>query len=194
MDTTIVMGMADPLPDRLRELRGRQGLSLKALAEKSGVSAGMLSEIERGSKNPTVRLAYQISLALGCTISELVERERDESSTRSEAIVRDAPSSVVESAGLLREGHQNPLLHGRLEVALYTLEPGATSEEMAPNLPGTIELVIVIDGSLELTLDGESRVLRKGASASHGVHATEYRNPSDTDRCRFLVLIDRFRC
>ena len=186
--------MADPLPDRLRRLRSRQGLSLKALAEKSGVSAGMLSEIERGSKNPTVRLAYQISQALGCTISELVERDRSGGSTNSEAILRDVPSSIVESAGLRREGHQNPLLHGRLEVAMYTLDPGATSEEMAPNLPGTIELVVVIDGTLALSLDGETSLLQAGASASHGVHATEYRNPSDTERCRFLVLIDRFRC
>ena len=77
---------------------------------------------------------------------------------------------------------------------MYTLDPGATSEEMAPNLPGTIELVVVIDGTLALSLDGETSLLQAGASASHGVHATEYRNPSDTERCRFLVLIDRFRC
>lgn len=188
------MHMADPLPERLRELRARQGLSLKALAEKSGVSAGMLSEIERGAKNPTVRLAYQVSQALGCTISELVERSSPTRSESSEAIVRESPSSIVASGGLRREGHQNPLLHGRLEVAVYTLERGATSEEMSPNLPGTIELVVVLDGELALSLDGETTSLAAGASASHGVHATEYRNPSDTHPCRFLVLIDRFRC
>ena len=185
--------MPDSLALRLRELRRDRGLSLKALADKSGVSAGMLSEIERGAKNPTVRLAYQISRALGCSISALVE-SGSTTVGKTEAVVRGAPSSIIEAAGLRREGHQNPLLHGRLEVMVYTLAPGATSDELAPNLAGTVEFLLVLDGELELALDGEPSRLGAGASAAHGVHSTEYRNARTDIACRFLVLVDRFRC
>ena len=57
----------------IRRRRLALGLTLEALAGQSGVSTAMLSEIERGMKNPTVRLAYQIALALRCSLTDLVD-------------------------------------------------------------------------------------------------------------------------
>jgi len=177
-----VKSMADPLAERIRGLRRAQGWTLKELAERSGVSVGMLSEVERGAKNPTVRLAYDIAQAFGCSISELLEGPLQ-------------PGLLIDpESGVRRESHANPLLHGQLEVVVYTLEPGARSGEMAPNRPGTLENVVVLDGTLELRLDGDSQLCAAGASVGHGVHATEYRNASDAEPCRFLVLVDTSRC
>ena len=142
----------------------------------------MVSAVERGAKNPTVRLAYDIAQAFGCSISELLEGPLQ-------------PGLLIDQeSGVRRESHANSLLHGRLEVVVYTLEPGARSGEMAPNRPGTLENVVVLDGTLELLLDGESQTCVAGASVGHGVHATEYRNASDAEPCRFLVLVDTSRC
>lgn len=156
--------------------------TLKELAERSGVSVGMLSEVERGGKNPTVRLAYDIAQAFGCSISALLEGPLG-------AALLDDPES-----GVRRESHKNPLLHGRLEVVIYTLQPGAATGAMAPNQAGTLETVVVLDGELELRLDDAERRLTVGASWGHGVHTTEYANPSSEDDCRFLVLVDTSRC
>lgn len=163
-------------------MRRAQKLTLKDLAERSGVSVGMLSEVERGTKNPTVRLAYDIAQALGCSISTLLE------GPMGAGLLHDPGS------GVRRESHANELLHGRLEVVIYTLEPGASSGEMAPNRPGTLETVVVLDGELDLLLDGEARRFIAGESVGHGVQATEYRNASDAEPCRFLVLVDTSRC
>jgi len=60
--------------------RLRRGLTLQDLADETGVSRAMISEIERGSKNPTVRIALQLAAGLGCTVSELLgehKREQD---------------------------------------------------------------------------------------------------------------------
>lgn len=187
-----------PLPARLRALRSRRGLSQRELAGRSGVSVGMISEVERGSKSPTVRLAYQLAQALGVSLTELLEAPPtpDSSGQPGPAVaVSPRPRAVLDDreAGLLREGHGHPLLHGRLEVAVYTLAPGARSGAMAPNRQGTLETVVVLDGELELLLDGRATRLPKGASAGHGVHATEYANPG-REPCRFLVLVDTSRC
>ena len=48
--------------------------------------------------------------------------------------------------------------------------------------------------ALELVLDGEPCHLGEGASTTHGVHTTEYRNASPDGPCRFLVLVDTSRC
>jgi len=190
--------VSDALPSRLKTLRAQRGWSLKQLAERAGVSAGMLSEVERGAKNPTVRLAYEVAQALGCSISELVEESAPSAAAAAHspaAVVRAAPTSLLEAegTGVKRAGYSNPLLHGRLEVVEYTLQPGANSGQMAPNRPGTMEFVLVLEGELELLLDGQVQRLKGGASAAHGVHQTEYRNASTVNSCRYLVLVETTR-
>ena len=58
---------------QIRARRQQQGLTLDALAQRSGVSSAMLSEVERSVKNPTVKLAWQIARALGCSLTELLD-------------------------------------------------------------------------------------------------------------------------
>lgn len=174
--------MPDSLADRIHALRQARQWTLKELAERSGVSVGMLSEVERGGKNPTVRLAYDIAQAFGCSISALLEGPLG-------AALLDDPET-----GVRRESHKNSLLHGRLEVVIYTLQPGAATGAMAPNQAGTLETVVVLDGELELRLDGAPQSLTAGSNFGHGVHATEYANPSADTGCRFLVLVDTSRC
>jgi transcriptional regulator with XRE-family HTH domain len=174
--------MPKSLADRIHAMRQARQWTLKELAERSGVSVGMLSEVERGGKNPTVRLAYDIAQAFGCSISALLEGPMG-------AALLDDPKS-----GVRRESHANPLLHGQLEVVVYTLEAGANTGVMAPNQPGTLETVVVLDGELELRLDGEPQRLTAGTNLGHGVHATEYANVSAGNGCRFLVLVDTSRC
>lgn len=65
--------MPDKTPEigpSVRRWRHVRGLSLAGLAAASGVSRTMLSEIERGRKQPTVRIAYQIACAFDCSLTE----------------------------------------------------------------------------------------------------------------------------
>ena len=54
----------------LRELRTARGLSLRALAEASGVTASGLSQIENGRNSPSVSTLKKILAALGTTLGE----------------------------------------------------------------------------------------------------------------------------
>src|SRR2546425_5139834 len=57
---------------RVRALREAMGLSLRDLAERSGVSAPMLSQVERGETSPTLAVAEKIAAGLELTLSQLL--------------------------------------------------------------------------------------------------------------------------
>src|SRR5690242_6019312 len=57
---------------RIRALRDAMGLSLSDLAERSAVSAPMLSQVERGETSPTLAVAAKIASGLELTLSQLL--------------------------------------------------------------------------------------------------------------------------
>ena len=61
-----------PVGARVRALREAMGLSLRDLAERSGVSAPMLSQVERGETSPTLAVAERIAAGLELTLSQLL--------------------------------------------------------------------------------------------------------------------------
>ncbi|MFP2912287.1 helix-turn-helix domain-containing protein, partial [Pyxidicoccus sp. 3LFB2] len=61
------------LARRIRELRDARGLSLEALAERSGVSRSNISLIERGQSSPTAVVLDKLSAGLGVTVASLFE-------------------------------------------------------------------------------------------------------------------------
>src|ERR1044072_9809557 len=63
---------------RVRALREAMGLSLRDLAERSGVSAPMLSQVERGETSPTLAVAEKIARGLELTLSQLLRLDEGE--------------------------------------------------------------------------------------------------------------------
>src|SRR5881397_4238394 len=74
------------IAERVRELRAAQGLSLDALASKSGVSRSMISLIERGESSPTAVILEKLAAGLGVTLPSLF---------RPSAAARRAPNGPV---------------------------------------------------------------------------------------------------
>jgi ribosome-binding protein aMBF1 (putative translation factor) len=60
-----------PLGARIRALREAMDLSLRDLADRSGVSAPMLSQVERGETSPTLQVASRIAAGLELRLSQL---------------------------------------------------------------------------------------------------------------------------
>src|SRR6187551_1199408 len=105
---------------RVRALRESMDLSLRDLAERSGVSAPMLSQVERGDTSPTLTVAGKIATGLELTLSQLLRLDEG----RHVVIV---PRGSGRSRK--RGGHQleelTPALPGqRADVSRHTLEPG----------------------------------------------------------------------
>ncbi len=172
---------------QIRARRQRQGLTLDGLAQRSGVSAAMLSEVERSVKNPTVKLAWQIARALGCSLTELLD-EPGAPTTLVRA--RDRRTLIDPETGIARHGVSTSLTHGALEVATYILPQGVSSGAMPANRPGVLEHVVVARGELALRIGDDEVALAAGDHITYGPQAAvEYRNTGGGE-LEFVLLSD----
>jgi transcriptional regulator with XRE-family HTH domain len=148
---------------RVRALREAMDLSLRDLAERSGVSAPMLSQVERGETSPTLQIASRIAAGLELRLSQLLRL--DEAGTVT--IVR---ATERRRGGSPERGHAfeiltAPLPGQRAELSRHTLAPGArTGGAGDPPMhePGSREIALVEHGRVLLDIDGERHELAAG--------------------------------
>lgn len=150
--------LEETLGNRLRELRRQQGLSLRALAEKSGLSANTLSLIENGKTSPSVATLQQIALALNIPITAFFETKaakdpvlHTQKSTRASFT---SPQGVIEEVGrgIGTEG---------LQPFIVALHPQADSGTQPLTHEGT-EFVYCLSGKVFYNIIGEEYVLEAG--------------------------------
>src|SRR4051812_31150756 len=114
------MEVATPVGSRVRALREGMDLSLRDLAERSGVSAPMLSQVERGETSPTLTVAGRIAAGLDLRLSQLLRL--DEGGTVS--VVRPGDRRSGGADGHRWEVLTPPLPGQRAEVSCHTLRGG----------------------------------------------------------------------
>ena len=121
------------------------GLSLRDLAERSGVSAPMLSQVERGETSPTLAVAAKIAAGLELTLSQLLRLDEGEHV----AVSRAGGRRRFERGGHRFEELTPPLPGQRADVSLHMLEPGATTGgrgDPPMHEPGSRETAVVLEG------------------------------------------------
>jgi transcriptional regulator with XRE-family HTH domain len=146
---------------RVRALREAEGLSLRDLAERSGVSAPMLSQVERGETSPTLQVAARIAAGLRLRLSQLLRL--DEQGTVS--IVRPDERRAGGAGGHRYEILTPPLPGQRAEVSRHVLAPGAATGgpgDPPMHEPGARETAVVERGALRLLIDGAEHALAAG--------------------------------
>ncbi len=132
---------------RVRALRESMSLSLRDLALRSGVSAPMLSQVERGETSPTLSVASRIAAGLDLRLSQLLRLDEDGAVT----IVRAGQRA---QGGSARRGHRFEVHTAgrpgqRDELSRHTLAPQATTggpDDPPMHEPGSREVALVCDG------------------------------------------------
>jgi transcriptional regulator with XRE-family HTH domain len=145
---------AEALGARVRALREAMDLSLRELAARSGVSAPMLSQVERGETSPTLQIAGRIAAGLELRLSQLLRLDEDGAVT----VVRASERRKGPGRG---RGHSYeiltpPLPGQRAELSRHMLAPGAiTGGPGDPPMhePGSRETALVEAGRLVLVCD-----------------------------------------
>lgn len=97
-----------PIGERLRAARLDNGISLRELARRAGVSASLVSQIETGRLRPSVSTLYTLTGALGIPVADLLETPRQVDGY--DASAADYP---VATAGLAAMIAQNPVAEHR---------------------------------------------------------------------------------
>ncbi|MEV0164839.1 helix-turn-helix domain-containing protein [Nonomuraea fuscirosea] len=142
------------IASNVRAQRAHRGLTLDALAARSGVSRGMLVQVEQGRTNPSVSTLTRIASALGVTVARLVE-------VSDVPVVRvvDKADVVTFDQGDVRArllvGADVPMI---LELWDWRLAPGEHHDGDA-HPPGTREMLTVLAGELTLTVYGKSYLI-----------------------------------
>ncbi|MGA9190343.1 MAG: XRE family transcriptional regulator [Anaerolineales bacterium] len=155
---------------RIRSLRQRRGLSLRVLAERSGLSRNAISLIERGENSPTVSSLHLLSTALHVPITTFFEDERQQVTV----IVRRDHRLRTEGDGYQMESLGIGLRDQRLAPFLVTVQPGAGNAATPVKHSGE-EFVYCLEGEVDYQVGSESHRLTPGdsllfeASQPHGV-------------------------
>lgn len=150
------------LASRLKEARQSRSLSLEALANISGVSKSMLSQIERAESSPTVASLWNLTKALNIDFSGLLDGSlKDQSPIRE--VIRAEQTPVIMSKG---EGCKIRILSAPESVGdteIYDLEFTANGAlESEAHRVGCIENLTVFSGALTVTSDAMTEVVNRG--------------------------------
>jgi transcriptional regulator with XRE-family HTH domain len=187
-------GVADPgapsttAGSRIKALRDAMGLSLRDLAERSGVSAPMLSQVERGETSPTLAVAEKIATGLDLTLSQLLRLDEGQHV----AVSRAGERRRLERGGHRFEELTPPLPGQRADVSLHTLEPGATTggrEDPPMHEPGSRETAVVLNGHLALFVEGARHDLGSGDSVTFDADLPHHFENDGEDPTRFIAVI-----
>jgi DNA-binding transcriptional MerR regulator/quercetin dioxygenase-like cupin family protein len=133
--------------DRIQMLRKRRGVSLRALASMTGLSASSISAVERGLSAPSVGTLQRLAAALDVTVPKLLGTPQGQHNM----VVRprERPVIAMETPGVRFENLY--AVETVLQSMLITVEPGHGSQESYSH-EGE-EFLFVVEGQFELTLD-----------------------------------------
>jgi transcriptional regulator with XRE-family HTH domain len=174
--------------DRVRALREAMGFSLRDLAERSGVSAPMLSQVERQETSPTIAVAAKIAAGLELSLSQLLRLDEGEHVS----ISRAGKRRHYQRGGHRFEELTPPLPGQRADVSVHTLKPGAAtggSEDPPMHEPGSRETAVVLAGTLVLVVDGSRHELREGDSVTFDADLPHHFENEGEEPTRFLAVI-----
>ncbi len=180
-----------PIGPRIRALRDAMELSLRDLADRCGVSAPMLSQVERGETSPTLAVATRIASGLDLTLSQLLRL--DEGATV--AIVRAdhrRPGTSDAASGHQAEILTPPLPGQRAELSRHVLKAQAkTGGPGDPPMhePGSRETALVQEGCVVLQCDGERYELAAGDCVTFDADLPHhFENPGSDDAVLLAVV------
>jgi transcriptional regulator with XRE-family HTH domain len=178
------------LGGRIRQMRITRKWSLESLANASGVSRSMLSQIERNEANPTLAVTMRIARAFSVTLGDLVDELTPASAVQ---VIRGG-----DRAQLFRADHDcqirtlSPLqLEKDVEFYQVRLQPGGVMRS-APHFEGTREFLVVEKGRIRVESGRDAEELEKGDSATYRADVSHaIANTGKSEALIFLVDIYR---
>jgi transcriptional regulator with XRE-family HTH domain len=172
----------------IQRLRQAYKLSLGELAEQSGVSKSIISQIERNEANPTLSTIWRLSQALRTSLDEVLRKE-------------SGPDPFLDTIA----GNATPIIHSEdglcvlrilgpietvswLQWYSFDAEPGGVLES-SPHPLGTVEHLTISKGRLAIEVDGERREAKAGETLRYrGDVPHRIENIGDGPAAAWMVL------
>lgn len=172
---------------RLRQLREARKVSMRALAQMSGLSANALSMIERGKTSPSVSTLYRIADALGVPVTDFFSPE---SSRKKVVFLKGEERPRLPFMRGLWEGLGGEQFTGRMMPFMLTLENGASSGPSSVVHTGH-EFVYCLRGQVEYQVENQVYSLEAGDSLLFSAQLKHrWRNPGGVVSNILIIVSD----
>ena len=186
-----ISDLNERIAERVRELRAAHGLSLDALAARSGVSRSMLSLVERAESSPTAVLLEKIAAGLGVTMAAMFDAPRS-SAAPDDPVARraDQPQWRDPASGYLRRNVSPPGVATPFQIvevefpakARVAFETGARDVRIH-------QQVWVLEGTIDVTVGDVRHRLRAGDCLAMQLdRPTMFHNPT-RKAARYAVVM-----
>ncbi len=169
---------------KLREQRRHLNLTLQEVADRAGITKGFLSEVERDRATPSVATLLRLRDVLSLSVTTLFRSSLPQ-------VVREGERQSIPYGGIgmtcallsARNAHRAIAVHGRFA-------PGGRSGDEPHSLDSDEEIILIISGSLEVTVNGETHLLRAGDCITFDPRVPHsYRNPSKQRSTQTLCIV-----
>jgi len=153
------------LGERIRHRRRARNMSLKDLAESSGISIGLLSQIERGLSSPSLRVLAGLADALQLGLADLFSDQAVTPPPEDKIVVHAAERRKLTfwRTGISKELLTPPADPSTLDIFLVVVEPGGTSGSQLYSHEGE-EAGTVLEGTIAINVEGKEYRLHAGDS------------------------------
>lgn len=176
------------LAQRLRALRAERGWSLDDLATRSGISRATLSRLENADVSPTASVLGKLCAAYAMTMSRLMRMVEDDFVP----LVRraDQPVWTDPETGFRRRSVSPPAQSLAAEVLECELQPNTHIAYDAPPRPGLEHYLHLVEGQLEITVDGHTHRLEVGDCLRYQLFgASAFATGADSGARYFLFIL-----
>lgn len=188
---------ADHVGDVIRRLRLERGMSLKGLSHASGVSSGMLSQIERNLANPSLKVLTKIQVALGTNAAALFPgngadaAQAAPSGRKDPLFVKRNDQRPFCELGYLTKELLSTGTTQHLDMMLLHIPPSGSSGD-SPLTSLAEKGGLVLEGEIVMSVDGEETTICEGDSfAFDGRKPHAFRNDT-ASKAKMLWIISNF--
>jgi transcriptional regulator with XRE-family HTH domain len=173
----------------VKQRREAASLSLRELAARSGISSSMISDIERGTKSPTIVTVVRLAQALGVSAAALIDGDAGPSA-RIRVLRRGEGAGGEHPARWQSLGPASP--GSRIDFVRFQIPPATDLGSSAAHTAGTVEHMHVAAGTVRVTVGDETAELAAGDSCScrtdapHGIE-----NPDPSAEALIYLIVER---
>jgi transcriptional regulator with XRE-family HTH domain len=161
MKEAVTTDLHQRIAERVSDLRASRGLSLEALASKSGVSRSMISLIERGQSSPTAVVLEKLATGLGVAMASLFDEPRPPAAPVARA--KAQPPWRDPQSGYVRRNVSPSGVGSPIQIVEVHFPAGKrVAYETGPREPRVHQQVWVLDGAIDVSVGDERHRLQAG--------------------------------
>ncbi len=180
------MELNEQIGKNLKKLRAERNLTAAQLAELSGISAVMLSQIEKGSANPTINTLWKIANGLKLPYTMLLEEPAEETII----VVPDEEKMQYSSDGKCKIFCHYPISAQR-KYEIFTMDMAEGGESASPgHSQYSREYLLVSQGALEMDINGTLYQLKEGESMTFAAGVPHLYKNSFAGKTKVMILND----